>query len=318
LADGGLKRNSGTVSHEFFHAWNVERIRPKSLEPFDFDNVDMSGALWFAEGFTSYYTNLIRCRSGIISVEDYVKGLNGAFNYVWNSNGRKFHNPIQMSYQAPFVDAATSLDPQNRNNTFISYYSYGSVLALALDLSLRQKGLNLDDFFKKVWKDFGKPEKPYTIHDLHQALNHYAGTTFGDDFFNNYVYKSNMPDYASLFNHVGLTVAQESQKGFLGAYLKGNSIANNTLIASPAYEAGLEKGAEVVSVNGKELNQQDTFETYLETAKAGDSLDLTYKQYGNTKETALILSKNPTYTIKLANEADANALVQRKLWLGIQ
>ena len=139
LAKGGIERNIGTVSHEFFHAWNVERIRPQSLEPFSFEEANMSGELWFAEGFTSYYTNLILCRAGLITPKTYVEGLAGGFNYVWNSNGRQFFNPIEMSYQAPFVDAATSVDPVNRDNTFISYYSYGSVLGLALDLPLRQE-----------------------------------------------------------------------------------------------------------------------------------------------------------------------------------
>tara|TARA_R110001632_G_scaffold172247_4_gene291507 strand:+ start:1394 stop:2650 length:1257 start_codon:yes stop_codon:yes gene_type:complete len=150
LAEGGLDRNIGTVSHEFFHSWNVERIRPNDLEPFDFTEANMSESLWFAEGFTSYYTGLIMTRAGVITAEDYIKGLNGGFNYVWNSPAREFFNPIEMSYQAPFVDAARSVDPVNRGNTFISYYSYGSVLGLALDLSLREQGLNLDDYFKKV------------------------------------------------------------------------------------------------------------------------------------------------------------------------
>ena len=123
LADGGMRSNIGTVSHEFFHAWNVERIRPQSLEPFDFEEANMSGELWFAEGFTSYYTSLILCRAELISREKYINGITGAFNYVWNSPGRQFFNPIEMSYQAPFVDAARSVDPVNRSNIFISYYS---------------------------------------------------------------------------------------------------------------------------------------------------------------------------------------------------
>ncbi|KAG1651657.1 hypothetical protein GQR58_026874 [Nymphon striatum] len=93
LSDGGMEKNMGTVSHEFFHAWNVERIRPKSLKPFDFEEANMSGELWFAEGFTSYYTNLILCRAGLLSPTDYVEGLSGTFNYVWNSPGRAFFNP---------------------------------------------------------------------------------------------------------------------------------------------------------------------------------------------------------------------------------
>jgi len=131
LAEGGMEWNIGTVSHEFFHSWNVERIRPADLEPFQFDQANMSNSLWFAEGFTSYYTNLILERAGVISAQDYVKGLNGTFNYVWNSPALQYFNPIEMSNQAPFVDAATSVDPVNRENMFISYYSYGSVLGLA-------------------------------------------------------------------------------------------------------------------------------------------------------------------------------------------
>jgi len=187
LASGGMQRNMGTVSHEFFHAWNVERIRPKSLEPFDYTETNMSGELWFAEGFTSYYTNLILCRAGLLSQKDYIKGLARGLNYVWNSPARAYFNPIEMSYQAPFVDAARSVDPVNRENTFISYYTYGSVLGLALDLSLRnlEGDKNLDDFMKRVWKKYGKPEIPYTVRDLQDALSTYAGADFGANFFKN-------------------------------------------------------------------------------------------------------------------------------------
>jgi len=208
LADGGMDGNIGTISHEYFHSWNVERIRPKSLEPFDFEAANMSGELWFAEGFTSYYTGLILCRAGLITPEEYVEGLAGTFNYVWNSPARQFFNVVEMSYQAPFVDAATSVDPVNRENTFISYYSYGSVLGLALDLSLREKGLNLDDFMKSVWIKYGKTEIPYTLENLHAALSEFAGKSFGDDFFNSYVYQSNMPNYTPLLNNAGVLLEQ--------------------------------------------------------------------------------------------------------------
>ena len=136
LSEGGQEGNIGTVAHEFFHAWNVERIRPASLEPFDFEDSNISGELWFAEGFTSYYTNLTLCRTGIISEEDYANRLASVLSYVVNSPGRKLAGPVGMSQQAPFVDAATSVDEVNRENTFISYYSYGNVLGLALDLLL--------------------------------------------------------------------------------------------------------------------------------------------------------------------------------------
>ncbi|KPM33738.1 Peptidase M61 domain protein [Croceitalea dokdonensis DOKDO 023] len=315
LAGEGMERNLGTVSHEFFHAWNVERIRPKSLEPFDFEQVDMSGELWFAEGFTSYYTNLVLCRAGLMTPEAYIKSLNGTFNYVWNSPGTQFYNPIEMSYQAPFVDAATSLDPQNRNNTFISYYSYGSVLGLALDLTLRQKGLNLDDFFKQVWLRYGKTEKPYTVSNLEEELQLYAGKELATDFFGRYIYDSQMPDYGALLASVGLVLGQGQNTGYFGASVNENIISGNTIIHGPAYQAGLEKGDRLLSVNNKPLSSGFTFSDYLTGTAADEVVTLTFERFGKERQTMVTLAKDPTYTIEIGEKIDKKTLEARKQWL---
>lgn len=319
LAQGGMTANIGTVSHEFFHCWNVERIRPKSLEPFNFEEANMSGELWFAEGFTSYYTNLILCRSGLLSPEDYVSGLAGSFNYVWNSLGRQFFNPIEMSYQAPFVDAARSVDPNNRDNTFISYYSYGDMLGLALDLSLREKGLNLDDFMKLLWTTFGKNEKPYTIQDLHSLLSDYAGLDFGDYFFNNYIYKSDMPDMKRLFNNVGVSLTQNENKVSFGAKVENQVIVDNPKINSSAYNAGLEKGDKLIQLGGFTLNNMIGIDTILNKNKPDDQVAIVYERYGKIKETLVTLKKDPTYTISLFEtnglELDKNKKGMRAAWL---
>ena len=102
----------GTVSHEFFHAWNVERIRPAALEPFDFSDANMSGELWFAEGFTSYYGPLVIHRAGLTSTAQYARQISGAVNTLTTHPGRRFFGPVGMSQQAPFVDAAASIDPE--------------------------------------------------------------------------------------------------------------------------------------------------------------------------------------------------------------
>ncbi|WP_420603815.1 M61 family metallopeptidase [Flagellimonas sp.] len=325
LADGGMRGNIGTVSHEFFHAWNVERIRPKSLEPFDFEAADMSGALWFAEGFTSYYTNLILCRAGLISPKEYVEGLAGNFNYVWTSPARQFFNPIEMSYQAPFVDAATSVDPVNRENTFISYYSYGSVLGLALDLSLRQHSLSLDDYMKLAWLRYGKKEIPYTINDLHSLLNEYAGKAFGDDFFNTYIYKSGMPDYASLMKSVGVALKQKKEEPYFGAYVSINkdgtegAITSNPKIGSPAYNSGLSQGDIIININGVPFSKGQRFADYLKQFAIGDSLQVNFSRFGNAKTAAIVLTPSPSYSIKLMEDMGqkptANMLKKRKEWL---
>jgi predicted metalloprotease with PDZ domain len=320
LAKGGMQRNIGTVSHEFFHAWNVERIRPQSLEPFNFEEANMSGELWFAEGFTSYYTNLILCRAGLITPKAYVEGLAGGFNYVWNSNGRQFFNPIEMSYQAPFVDAATSVDPVNRDNTFISYYSYGSALGLALDLSLQQENLNLDDYMKMVWQYYGKNETPYTIEDLHQSLNTYAGKAFGDAFFNSYIHGSEMPGFKTLFKSVGVTLQQNPNESYFGAAVgitkEGTAIIQqNTSMNRAAYNAGLEKGDVLTSINGKVFEKGQDFNDIIQQYKVGEEIQINYKRLEEEKSTTVKLDASPIYRILIDIAASKEELAKRKAWL---
>ena len=195
-----------TVSHEFFHAWNVERIRPRTLEPFDFERANMSGELWFAEGFTSYYTPLVIRRAGITTVSDYARSISGGLNVVINSPGRRFFSPVEMSMQAPFVDAATAVDPNNRGNTFISYYTWGSVIAANLDLTLRTRfRLTLDGYMRTVWERFGKNEVAYTVDDLENVLTELTGDEgFATDFFARFVRGREVPDYEALLAHAGL------------------------------------------------------------------------------------------------------------------
>ncbi|WP_299151068.1 PDZ domain-containing protein [uncultured Dokdonia sp.] len=319
LAAGGMEGNIGTVSHEFFHSWNVERIRPADLEPFDFTAANMSGSLWFAEGFTSYYTNLILARAGVITSEDYVKGLNRTFNYVWNSPARDYFNPIEMSYQAPFVDAATSVDPVNRNNTFISYYSYGSVLGLALDLSLRQQGLNLDDYFKAVWNQFGKKEVSYSIQDLENVLAGYAGDAFAKAFFSQYIYDSKMPDYQNLLSNAGLKIIRDKNKPYLGlrvnASESGLRIASPTSKDSPAYDAKLNKGDLITAIDGAAITTVDAYNALVKKLTVGQTIAVTYKRFGNEATTNLTVSADPTYTIATDENAGKKARKLKKHWL---
>ncbi|WP_239004443.1 M61 family metallopeptidase [Lacinutrix sp. WUR7] len=319
LADGGLEGNIGTVSHEFFHCWNVERIRPKSLEPFNFEEANMSGELWFAEGFTSYYDDLTLCRAGLINQEAFINGLTGTFNYVWTSPGRQFFNPIEMSYQAPFVDAARSVDPVNRGNTFISYYSYGSMLGLALDLSLREKGLQLDDYMKLVWTTFGKQEKPYTISDLQNTLNSYAGKDFGDAFFNNYIHKSGMPNYKRLFDMVGVTLVQNTAEIGFGAQVRKGVISSYTTIGLSAYNAGLENGDTIIQIGEYVLSDALELDAVLKNFKPKDVTKVVFERFGNRREAKMTFVANPSYSIATMESKGqvlkANQKKARAAWL---
>lgn len=322
LANGGMEKNIGTVSHEYFHSWNVERMRPLSLEPFNFEKVNMSGELWFAEGFTSYYTNLILCRAGLLSQQEYITGLATGLNYVWNSPARKYFNPIEMSYQAPFVDAARSVDPVNRENTFISYYTYGNVLGLALDLSLRNLDghKNLDGFMTLVWKTYGKTEIPYTIKDLEFLLNDYAGNGFGTKFFQNYVLESKMPDYKTLMLSVGVNFEQSKKnEASLDIQLNfSNSrcfVASNPYEGSAAYIAGLDKGDEIISIDDKPINKDTNQTNYLIQFKPGQTVKVIFKRFGLSKETTLTFDANHANSTSIITNSTNKIVEKRNSWL---
>lgn len=301
LARGGGETNIGTVAHEFVHVWNVERLRPKSLEPFDFSRANMSGDLWFAEGFTSYFDDLSLVRSGIISQERYVQGLERTFNYVWTSPARQFFNPIEMSYQAPFTDAARSVDETNRENTFISYYSYGSMLALALDLSLREKSLTLDGYMTLLWKNFGKPEIPYTIDDLRQTLSTYAGKEFADDFFNTYIIKSGIPDYDKLFKHVGIVLETKNNIEF-GANVRNHKLMSNPKIGGSAYKAGFQKNDKLLKIGTTVLDEKSDLNAILNSFKVGDEVNVLIERYGSQKELKMVIATDVSYGLQLLDD----------------
>jgi predicted metalloprotease with PDZ domain len=208
----------GTYSHEFFHSWNVERIRPKSLEPFNFEHANMSNELWFAEGFTQYYGEMILVRSGFNSVDDYTGTIAGLVNSVLASPAPAKYPPTQMSRYAVFTDAGVAIDATNYTNIFTSYYYYGGATALALDLRLRSEfKITLDDYMRQVWLAYGKTGKPYTIPDLQAVLAKVTNPKFAAAFFTDYIYGIKKNDYEALLANAGLLLQKAAPgKGWMG------------------------------------------------------------------------------------------------------
>mgnify|MGYP000946324696 FL=1 len=175
LAQAGFDQIE-TISHEFFHAWNVERIRPKNLEPFDYSQTNMSDALWFAEGFTNYYGKLALKRASHFDLDTYLGKISKALNQTLQTPARRWSGPAAVSQQAVFVDAGVAVDKTNYGNHFLSYYTYGEVVALALDLTLRTRyDTDLDALMRLMWQRFGKPQQPYQLADIQQALAEVSG-----------------------------------------------------------------------------------------------------------------------------------------------
>ncbi|PKV63257.1 putative metalloprotease with PDZ domain [Pontibacter ramchanderi] len=318
----------GTVSHEFFHAWNVERLRPASLEPFDFQKANMSDALWLAEGFTTYYGDLTMHRSGVNDLKRYTSGLSGSLNYVLLSPGRHYHSLVEMSMQAPFVDAARSVDPHNRHNTFISYYTYGSVLGLGLDLTLRRDfNTTLDRYMQALWQKYGQPEKPYTLADLQQTLAEVTkDTAWAADFFRRQVYGSELPDYAALLAEAGLQLRKETpgKAGMGMANLEfskqGAKLLNGTYVTSPLYKAGLDRGDIILTLNGKKVSSEKELDKILNRLKPAHTVPITYQRQGKTKTASIVLEEIPTLEVVPFEDAGKEltpAMQQfRQSWLG--
>lgn len=329
-SQGSLERNAnqliGTIAHEFFHCWNVERIRPQSLEPFDFDWANMSGELWLAEGFTSYYDDLMLRRAGLLSEEDYIQGLKGGLNYTINGPGRDFRGPVEMSYQAPFVDAATSIDEFNAVNTFISYYTYGSVIGLTLDLTLRNRfeNVTLDDFMRYLWGHYGKTEIPYQLPDLQEALATVTGdAVFAADFFERYIYGHDLPDFSELFEPMGVDFGlqhpEESDMAHLMLeFRNGKAIVNGPIMKNHSlYGAGVNSGDQLLEIDGKTIDNQEAWKAIASTLKVGKTCSITYEQKGITEKGTFICRQNPMVDISLPeNGGKAKEKKRRKAWLG--
>ena len=315
-----------TISHEFFHAWSVERLRPVSLEPFDFEEANMSGALWFAEGFTSYYTNLILARAGVIAPDEYVEGLARTLNYVMLSPGSRFFSPIEMSYRAPFVDAATAIDPDNNDNIFISYYSYGSMLGLALDLTLRtETETTLDEYMRTLWQQYGRNEQPYSIKDLESTLASVAGDSLADGFFARHIYSSEMPDLQQLLGRVGVELALENDnQPYLGPSTrwveedKSYEISSVPQMGSPAYEAGLRLGDRIVSIDGLRVEVNRNPNSIIESKRVGQVVDIDFTRWGMSKNVRVELKANPRMKTERVRRPSRSETVAFGEWIPVE
>ena len=282
---GRVRGVLGTVSHEFFHAWNVERIRPKSLEPFNFETANMSGELWLAEGFTQYYGDLVMARAGLAAPDETMIALAETALNGGVSPAHQLRSVVEMSELAPFVDAAQANDPTNFSYAYINYYWYGSALALALDLGLRDRSggkVSLDDYMRALWRVHGKPggpqpglvSRPYTLKDARDRLAEISDRAFADDFFDRVGGGRQVPDFVRLLAPAGIVVRKENPGGaWTGAAIDagGRVTAPNGLVpwGSPAFLAGLAHGDVVVSVNG-----QSPSAASLGRARPGDTVAL--------------------------------------------
>jgi predicted metalloprotease with PDZ domain len=326
-----------TVAHEFFHCWNVERIRPKGLEPFDFDRANVSGELWLAEGFTQYYGPLALQRAKIVDVGSTARTIGDLIESVSQHSGRLVRSAEEMSRMAAFADGGSPMDRTNWSNTFISYYPFGGAIALALDLSLRDRsdgGVSLDDFMRAMWRKYGRPggsregyvDHPYTAADAESVLADVSGDRgFARDFFARYIQGHDVADYARLLSRAGFVVRKRhSGRAWLGDLrLESRTGARvRSLVAPtwPVYATGLDQDDELRQIAGQRVDTDADIAAVLQRHKPGDTVPVVFvDRTGVTKTASVTLAEDPHVEVVPAESAGALSPAQRTFrdgWLG--
>ncbi len=241
------------VAHEFFHLWNVKRIRPKALEVFDYDQENYTPSLWFCEGTTSYYDLLIPLRAGIYDVQSYLNNLGKEITKYETTPGRKIQPVSESSF-----DAWIKLyrPDANSGNSQISYYLKGEMVSLLLDLLIRSTHNNqhsLDDVMLKMWQQFGQDEIGYTPKQLQEVIESVAGIDL-TDFFKRYIDSTDDLPFNQYLEPFGLQlVAEQQEEPYLGVRINtenGREIVKFVETGSPAQVGGIDAGDELLAIDG--------------------------------------------------------------------
>jgi predicted metalloprotease with PDZ domain len=338
LSSPGALRNSGqrqgilgTVAHEFFHAWNMERIRSRAIEPFDYEDANVSNDLWFGEGVTSYFDDLIVHRAGLQSLDDLLASYAGLINAVVLSPGRQIRSAEEMSQLAPFVDAAVSIDRTAWSNTFISYYTWGAMIGIAMDLSLLEKTggkVGMDDYMKLMWTSYGVPgmkaapgmvARTYSREDLQGRLAQLSGDgAFAQEFFAKYVQGHDVPDFSRLFARVGMVVRKRNAgRAWLGnttlSFTNGGLRAGAVPFESPLYKAGVAEGDQIVSLAGVNVTSSQEVLDVLAKYQPGARLQIRFvRRSGEAVAIGMNIEEDPRVEIVTAESTGASVTPEQR------
>lgn len=284
------------VAHEYFHAFNVKRIRPDALGPFDYENENYTRLLWVAEGGTEYYSGLLLRRAGLISDREFLSAKASAIQALQARPGR-----LEQSLEESSFDAWIKYyrPDENAVNNQISYYDKGEIVNMMLDISIRTASSgtkSLDDVMRALYNDFYKKGKNYTPADFQRICEAMAGKGL-DDFFSKYVRGRSDIDYDAIIGGIGLFLKKatpNANKAYLGADLAedaGRLTIRTVPSGTPAYDQGLNTGDQIVAVDGNRASQ--TFlQTYINEKKPGDKIRLTIFRFDQLRDIDLSLGAN--------------------------
>ena len=322
--EANYKRFLSLVAHEYFHLWNVKRIRPVALGPFDYENENYTHMLWLSEGCTSFYQEYILRRAGFHTPEAYLGIVASGINEIENQPGTRVQSAAESSWDAWIKGYRPN---ENSANTTISYYSKGSVLGTLLNLAILAGSngeRNMDDLLRLLYNEYYKKQKRgFTDNEFRMAAEQTAGRKL-DDFFNVAVTTPDPINYNAYFEPVGLqlvNVASKTQDGFLGAattFVNGKSTITGVRRGSAAYVDGLNVGDEIISVDKARVG--DDLLRFVSGRQVGETLKVTVNRAGFLREIPVTLTQNPLASYRLeplSNQTAAQKALYDK-WLYIK
>ena len=310
------------VSHEFFHLWNVKRIRPDALGPFDYTQENYTKVLWVAEGITDYYSDLALRRAGLITESDFLNATARSMQQLQNTPGRREQTVEESSF-----DSWIKYYRQDENsiNSQVSYYDKGALLGLLLDLEIRKRSSgakSLDDVMRYLYAEFFKKERNYGPSDFQKACELMAGSGL-EEFFNKYVRGTEELDYNAALEAAGLRLDTTSGAGavYFGADVAQDNdrlIVRRVYAGSPAYEQGLNTGDQIIALDNMRVTRE-SFNARMAEKKPGDPVSLTIFRFDDLSTLLIKLGerREGTYRIvPLPNATEAQKRVYRS-WLGV-
>ena len=265
------------VAHEYFHLWNVKRLRPIELGPFNYDEENYTTLLWVMEGFTSYYDELLLLRAGYYKLDEYLSKLQSSINYVEGTPGSRVQSVAHASFDA-WIKAYRP--NENSSNTTMTYYTRGQVMAALIDAMIVSKydGKKcLDHFLKDLYNKYHKKlNRGFTDLEFKKELEDFLGQDL-TEFYTKYIDGTEIPPYRAIFGLVGLRADDfTSVSPSFGASLKqegGKVIVRSVRRGSAAEDAGISVNDEIIGCNGYRVDQK-SLEATMNSLNQEDNIEL--------------------------------------------
>lgn len=310
----------GLVSHEYFHSWNVKRIKPEAFLPYDLFNENYTRQLWAFEGITSYYDDLGLVRSGLLTTGQYLEGLAKTITRVMQGPGRLKQSVAESSFDAwiKFYKA-----DENTPNAVVNYYTKGTLIALALDLTLRtrtQGQHSLDDVMRALWTRHGQP----LVGVPEGAIESLAAEISGLDlapFFQEALYGTTDLPLTTLFAAVGVRLHQpdagQPAKSALGVALAAGAEAKvqHAYSDGSAQRAGLSAGDEILAIDGMRVNSK-SLTPLIESYPPGSHVEVyAFRRDELMRFDVTLQPAIPGYQLTVETDALPEAIALRTQWL---